>query len=93
MDAGERFHRLRLINLEVELAALLWNREDASARQAFKRVGRHAAEHPDAKVKIIAGIDREQDDNEPEKNPFDKSGRGHAASIAEPPSQPFRATA
>ena len=83
MNARERFDWLRLINLIIELAALLRNCQHASSRHALKRNGRCAMQHSHAKVAVVACVDRDECDGESGKNSFENLRVLHAASIAE----------
>jgi len=83
VDARKRFDRLRLINLIIELAALLRNRQYACTRHALKRIGRCAMEHADAQIAVIECIDRDKRNGESGKNPLENLRVRHAASIAE----------
>jgi len=68
VDAAERFDRLHLIDLIVKFAALLRNGQHARARYALKRTRRRGVAHADAKVKIVRGVDQDEQTCEPSKD-------------------------
>src|SRR5262249_11943938 len=68
VDAGERFGRLHLIDLIVRFAALLRNGQHARPRHALKWTRRRGVAHADAKVKIVRGVDQDEQTREPCKD-------------------------
>jgi hypothetical protein len=67
--ASEGFDRLGLINLIINLAVFLRNREQTRANHGFKGIRRGGMQHADAEVDVIADIDGSQNDRASDQNP------------------------
>ena len=82
MDAGDGLLRILRIDFEFRFAVLLGDGEDSQGGEGFERIGGLRVEHAGAKVKIVAGIHKDQASGGSQNKTFENSSHRNHITLA-----------